>query len=68
MDNSVKISDFECAGSISHSKIYKSSPEWRFKSPEVIEHEGNASEASDIWSFGVMLYELFSRGEGKNYR
>ena len=66
----VKISDFGLSKSIySNSNLkggeyYKNSFDLfplRWSSPEIIK-EGKYSQSSDIWSFGVLTWEIFNKG------
>ncbi|KAL5104870.1 Ephrin type-A receptor 1 [Taenia crassiceps] len=34
----------------------------RWTAPEVLEKEGNFTLRSDVWSFGVVVWEIYSRG------
>lgn len=58
-----------------NSRIRKSEPysraddNWKYSAPEVLK-DNNYSLKSDVWSFGIILFEIFSKGkeiyEGKS--
>lgn len=63
-ETSVKISDFGLAASMygkSNRTITNSARPIRYMPPESIE-KNRFSEKSDVWSYGVLGYELLSRG------
>lgn len=67
-DLSVKISDFGLSKNLYEKNYYKKIGQgyipWKWMSPEVLE-KGMVSVRSDVWSFGIVNWELFSRGKKK---
>eukprot|EP01117_Protostelium_nocturnum_P017939 TRINITY_DN7390_c0_g1_i1.p1 TRINITY_DN7390_c0_g1~~TRINITY_DN7390_c0_g1_i1.p1 ORF type:complete len:775 (-),score=140.96 TRINITY_DN7390_c0_g1_i1:1197-3521(-) len=59
-ENRGKISDFGHA--MTKGEKGPSSPAVRWASPEVLESR-EYSHSSDVWSFGVVLYEIFNQGK-----
>ncbi|XP_053390605.1 tyrosine-protein kinase Lyn-like isoform X2 [Mercenaria mercenaria] len=46
-----------------NDKHLKGENEWRWTAPEAIADEDKFSAKSDVWSFGVLLYELITFGK-----
>lgn len=61
----VKVSDFGMAKVLGENSYYKSDNvtlPYKWCSVEVLKY-GKFSFASDVWAFGILLWELFSMGE-----
>ena len=60
-----KISDFGLSRDKEESSYYRSKGgalPVRWAAPEALEHN-RFSEATDVWSFGIMVYEIWTKGE-----
>jgi serine/threonine protein kinase len=61
----LKIADFGLARDISGREMYKKNPRGKipvkWTAPEALEHRV-FTKKSDVWSFGVVLWELFTYG------
>src|SRR4051794_31189382 len=57
----VKVSDFGLSAFASKGKFAVSQHTTKWSAPEAITERKYAK--GDIWSFGVLLWEIFSRGE-----
>ena len=67
----VKIADFGLSRDIHNRDYYKPESKWaqlpvRWMPPEVINY-GKHSSQSDVWSFGVVLWEIFTFGGSPYY-
>ncbi len=61
----VKVGDFGLSKVMQHSEYYSASTKnipIKWSALEVIDY-GKYTLASDVWSFGVVLWELFSYGK-----
>eukprot|EP01117_Protostelium_nocturnum_P011236 TRINITY_DN407_c1_g1_i1.p1 TRINITY_DN407_c1_g1~~TRINITY_DN407_c1_g1_i1.p1 ORF type:complete len:1519 (+),score=354.97 TRINITY_DN407_c1_g1_i1:113-4669(+) len=58
----IKISDFGMSREDSFYEAKTKVLPYRWCAPEVI-HQGTSSSLSDVWSFGVCVWEIFSLGE-----
>jgi len=66
-DNQVKITDFGMSREIKSSyKVEGSELPYRWCAPEVLQHRTFMFE-SDIWSFGIVMWEVFSHGQYPYY-
>src|SRR4051794_25608586 len=66
----VKIADFGLSRSVGgdyYSKGHDTPIPIKWTAPEAI-RAGKWSIKSDVWSFGIMLWELFSRGDKPYYQ
>ena len=66
----VKITDFGMSKVLTKSEYYKKSMSnnnnneipYRWAAPELIQENSKISQASDIWAFGVVLWEMYTGG------
>lgn len=69
-DGSVKVSDFGLSRIVSKDGIYKTTmidrkqvAPIKWAAPEVISRKSSFVLASDVWAFGILLWEIFSSGK-----
>ncbi|KAF7262591.1 hypothetical protein EG68_00122 [Paragonimus skrjabini miyazakii] len=63
-DETIKLSDFGLARPLEDQKVYNSDTQFpiRWTAPEAAYEPHNYSVKSDVWSFGVLMYEVLTNG------